>query len=66
MKLSKEAVLEVVAIVQDGILGVKDASDGLRELDLEEYDGCLRLTPEYLAGHPRSDVWEDEPNTENN
>ena len=69
MKLSNEALLEVMAIVQDGLLGEKDASVGLRELDLvvnEDYKDQLALSPEYVSTHPRSGVWEDETNEELN
>lgn len=79
MKLSSEALLEIMAIIQDGLLGEKDASQGLRELDLtikhgipeveggnDPTVGQIVLTEEYVASHPRSQVWEDEPNEELN
>jgi len=67
MKLSKEALLEIVAIFQDGILENKDMSDGLRELDLIVREGSaddLTLSQAYLSSHPRADVWvqSGEPN----
>lgn len=73
MKLSNEALLEIIAIVQDGLLGMKDASEGLRELDLAEKVGGLLndddlgklvLTATYKNDHPRAGVWEQEPATE--
>jgi hypothetical protein len=67
MKLSNEALVEIIAIVQDGLLGVKDASEGLRELDLAmqgnldaEDAGKLTLTATYKNDHPRAGTWEEE------
>jgi hypothetical protein len=55
MKLSKEALIEIIAVVQDGLLGKKDASQGLRELDFEPtVGGELKLSDEYISTHPRS------------
>lgn len=66
MKLSKEAVLEVVAIFQDGLMGNRDASQALRDLDFAEDGGCLVLSGEYLRDHPRGGTWLEEPDTEKN
>lgn len=62
MKLSKEALVEIVAILQYGILRGEDVSENLRELDLVEKTGGLLsdadvgklvLSPSYLQSHPR-------------
>jgi hypothetical protein len=60
MKLSKEALVEIMAIVQMGLIEGKDISQGLRDLDLEVVDvgtsgvlTALGLSQEYLAAHPR-------------
>ena len=69
MKLSNEALLEIMSIVQDGLLGVKDASVGLRELDLalDIVNNSLTLTDEYTSSHPRETVpVEDERPDEGN
>lgn len=72
MKLGKSALLEIVAIVQDGLVNGKDISQSLRELDLVEKVGSLMipsetedlgklvLSSEYVASHPRASDW-DEP-----
>lgn len=66
MKLGKSALLEIVAIFQEGMLGDTDVSDRLRELDLDAVhdpaatdDHRLELTAEYVAKYPRSEDWED-------
>ena len=78
MKLSKEALLEIVAIVQDGLMNGKDISQALRDLDFDLVhglptvdksnidNGTLTLSSEYLAVHPRAGTWIDQPSTENN
>lgn len=57
MKLSKEVLIEIMAILQYGILRGEDVSENLRQLDLEvngnEYLEELVLSPAYLATHPR-------------
>lgn len=64
MKLSPEALLEIVAIFQDGLLGNKDASQALRELDLVPENEQLTLHPLYIASHPRATEWnEDDKST---
>lgn len=60
MKLGKLALLEIVAIFQDGLLGIRDASEALRELDLAEEAGALELSKEYVTTHPRSGDYEEE------
>ena len=70
MKLSSEALLEIMSILQDAILNGKDASDALRELDLAEKQGGLLsdedvgklvLTEAYKLNHARAGAWVDEP-----
>jgi hypothetical protein len=74
MKLAKEALLEIVAILQDGLVGSKDISQALRDLDLvvtDDSGGCppecmdfdqntavLGLSPSYLSTHPRGE-WKE-------
>jgi hypothetical protein len=58
MKLAGSVLIEVMAIIQDAMLGGKDASSALRELDLQETvtsegEKSLVLTSEYLWSHPR-------------
>jgi hypothetical protein len=49
MKLAEETLLEIVAIVQHGLVYEKDISQMLRDLDLEERETKLYPTQEYLA-----------------
>jgi hypothetical protein len=49
MKLAPDTLLEIMAILQSGILEMKDISGGLRDLDLEERDGKLGLSAEYVS-----------------
>lgn len=62
MKLSPEALLEIVDIFRTGLAERKDVSQCLRELDLVEENGSLKLSPGYLIEHPRAEVnlFEDE------
>lgn len=65
MKLSKEALLEIVAILQDGLIGAKDISQALRELDLVDERQLdehveLVLSQEYIASHPRAPAWDQD------
>ena len=61
MKLSNEALIEIISIVQDGILGIKDASQGLRELDFSaNYQTELVLSDEYISSHPRASEMDDD------
>lgn len=60
MKLSKEALVEIMAILQYGILRGEDVSENLRQLDLipsytpdRQEEGPLVLSADYLANHPR-------------
>lgn len=55
MKLSKEALLEVVAIFQDGLLGKKDASHALRELDLVETNVVVGEKYDYAINETTTD-----------
>jgi hypothetical protein len=73
MKLGKSALLEIVAIVSDGLVNGKDISEGLRQLDLGPRNGwdnvsiapdTLELTVEYVTDHPRASDWDE--NTEVN
>ena len=57
MRLSKETLLEIVAIFQNGLMQGKDASQALRELDLEIGIEELVLSSDYLRGHPRATEW---------
>jgi len=67
MKLSPEALLEIVAIFQNAVLEGKDASQQLRELDLVIVSGAYSDTPEHLtlsseykAAFPRATIWPDQ------
>lgn len=58
MKLAGSVLIEIMAIIQDAMLGGKDASTALREIDLQETvtsegDKTLVLTSQYLYSHPR-------------
>ena len=67
MRLSNEALLEIMAIVQDGIMGIKDASRGLRELDFivnEDHTDVLDLSTDYTKMHPRANIWPDDVDEE--
>ena len=50
MKLDKDALVEIVSIIQDGLSQMKDISQQLRDLDLEQSDDpqFLRLSDSYL------------------
>jgi len=50
MKLSAEVLVEIVSIIQKAIIEEKDASDLLRQLDLEEnrITGELKLSQNYV------------------
>jgi len=48
MKLDSRTLLEIVSIVQSGLMRMEDISDKLRSLDLVERDGELTLSDEYL------------------
>lgn len=67
MKLDKEALLEVVALLLEGLSTGTDISEKLRELDFVEtkmgLDAELRLTQAYLAAHPRGGEWKDDEGT---
>jgi len=64
MRLGKTVLLEIMAIVQGGILEGQDISTALRDLDLdvvgpEESDDedRLELSQQYLKAHPRQEEW---------
>lgn len=44
MKLGSEVLLEIMSIVQRGLIGQTDVSQDLRDLDLAEVDGELVLS----------------------
>ncbi len=58
MKLASDALLEVLETIQHGIATLSDVSEKLRQIDLEEYDGQLRLSDSYLLekGRRRADL----------
>lgn len=68
MKLSNEALVEVIAIVAEGLANNEDISQKLRELDLVvQPEGgvkfvepaLLALSQEYVAAHPRATSWDE-------
>jgi hypothetical protein len=59
MLFGKSTLLEIMAIVQEALGGFRDASQSLREIDVIERDGVLELSPEYVAAHSRSPIWEE-------
>ena len=63
MKLGKSVLLELVAIVQEGIAKGEDISQMLRELDLveesNEASASLELSVAYVTAHPRATDWEE-------
>ena len=66
MKLGKSALLEIVAIVQDGIIEGRDISEQLRELELVPTSGevpspgdLLELSVAYTTRYPRASDWEE-------
>lgn len=55
MRLGKDVLLEIVAIVQDGLINGTDVSQALRDLDLAETaDKNLSLSSSYLESRGRS------------
>ena len=65
MRLSSEALLEIVVIFQNAVLEHKDASQQLRELDFVNYDEeGLMLSPEYKQKYPRATVWPEQEQEE--
>lgn len=57
MKMSKEVLLEIISLFQDGIINNTDISENLREIDVVEIQGELVLSDDYKLHHPRvSDV----------
>ena len=58
MKLSKEALVEIVDIVRQGIIELTDVSEKLRQLDLvvDGESNTLKLTQEYYASKGRGEV----------
>jgi hypothetical protein len=56
MKLAPSVLLEIMSIIQEAMIGEKDASEALRELDLQETvssEGVkvLTLTSDYAWTH---------------
>lgn len=60
MKLAKEVLLEIVAVIQDALLKGKDASENMRQLDIVVGDDELILSEFYKMTYPRATVWPDE------
>ena len=74
MKLGKDALLEIILIIQNALVQGEDASQKLRELDLvikhgipeveggtQPDVGKLVLSDPYRAANPRqNDFWTDE------
>jgi hypothetical protein len=60
MKFDKEVLLEIIAIVLDGLSTGTDVSEQLRDLDLETTEAGkggerqLTLSADYVAKHPRA------------
>lgn len=57
MKLSKDVLLEIVSLIQDGIMNGKDISENLRQLDLSSSGEELTLSADYLEKNPRAATW---------
>lgn len=58
MKLAPDVLLEIVAILQDGLSHGKDISQSLRDIDIvDNGDGTAKLSEEYLRTHPRGSHW---------
>lgn len=49
MKFDSDVYLEIVAIVQEGLVTMTDCSQKLRDIDLVERDGKLGLSPDYIS-----------------
>lgn len=48
MRLASDVLIEIMNIVQSGLLLQEDVSQALRDLDLEEIDGELVLSEDYV------------------
>ena len=65
MKLGTSVLLEVVAIVQDGIYRGTDISEKLRELDVDVFgpedsdENTVELSDTYVQTHPRATEWDN-------
>jgi hypothetical protein len=65
MKLGTSVLLEIVAIVQEGLFKGTDISDGLRELDVDVYgpedsdEDSIELSDAYVKAHPRATEWDN-------
>lgn len=58
MKLDKNVLIEIVSIVQEGLMEQKDISDGLRNLDLENREeGFLGLSDSYYSDKGRDNPY---------
>ena len=65
MRLGPDVLVEIVSIVQHGLLGQVDVSDALRKVDLVDRDGVLGLSSDYLLEQGRitrfaNDEWSDD------
>ena len=66
MRLNKHVLLEIVVLVQDGIMHGRDISENLRQLDLDidpfgsDLAPELKLSDFYLRDHPRTEKWDEE------
>jgi len=49
LKLGKTALVEIVGILQKGLAQGIDISQALRDMEMEEVDGALELTSDYVA-----------------
>lgn len=56
MKLGKTVLVEIVDVVQRGILEMRDVSELLRELEVVERDGEVELSDEYLIARGRATI----------
>lgn len=57
MKLAKDALIEIIDIVRQGLATATDISENLRQLDLEVDEGTssLRLTSDYQKAKGREE-----------
>jgi hypothetical protein len=69
MKLGKTVLLEIVSIVQDALTGGRDASEALREIEVDISDkewtedgpsesAVVELADSYVKSHPRAGEWD--------
>jgi len=60
MKLDKYVLAEIISIIQSGLMGQKDVSEELRNLDLCQNKDLLCLTDDYLAVRGRKNPYSEE------